>query len=58
MQMGGTGAEVLRRLGDIIPRRSGEMRLTGTGEGGERRREQPYRRPRVIGIGVKVRRGR
>lgn len=31
MQIGGTGAEVFRRLGDIILRRCGGKRLTGTG---------------------------
>lgn len=61
MQVGGTGAEVFRRLGDIILRRCGGKRLTRTGReerggpGGEER-EQPYRQPRVIGIGVKVQR--
>lgn len=41
------GQGVLRRLG--VLRRCGA-------KGGERRREQPYRRPAVIGIGVKVQR--
>lgn len=44
---------MFRRLGDIILRRCGGKRLTRIG-GGER--EQPYRQPRVIGIGVKVQR--
>lgn len=59
MQIGGTGAEVFRRLGDIILRRCGGKRLTRTGReegGGGGEREQPYRQPRVIGIGVKVQR--
>lgn len=58
MQIGGTGAEVFRRLGDIILRRCGGKRLTRTGreERGGVGGEQPYRQPRVIGIGVKVQR--
>lgn len=54
MQIGGTGAEVLKRLGRHYPAPLRREATHENREGGETRAEQPYRRPRVIGIGVKV----